>query len=85
MTELPLVTALLIGTSSGIDVTCAGRPAQHGHDPVDAALLSLERREMVRMAAPHDKTQWQRFDTAHRAIAPSLSSQQLAARDATLH
>ncbi|MDY0743942.1 SDR family oxidoreductase [Paucibacter sp. R3-3] len=82
------VQAVLPGATSTDFWGIAGKPVEKlpqqivmsAEDMVDAALVGLDRGELVTIPSLPDAADWDRFDAARKALAPNLSHAQPAKR-----
>jgi hypothetical protein len=82
------VQAVLPGATSTDFWNVAGVPVQHlptqivmrAEDMVDAALVGFDRQELVTIPSLPDAADWERFDSARKAMAPNLSRSSAAQR-----
>jgi hypothetical protein len=47
---------------------------------VDAALVGFDRRELIAVSPLHQADQWEKFDSARRAMLPGYAQQHAAPR-----
>jgi short-subunit dehydrogenase len=82
------VQAVLPGATSTDFWDVAGMPVQHlpeqivmkAQDMVDAALVGFDRQELVTIPSLPDAADWERFDSARKAMGPNLSRSLAAQR-----
>lgn len=87
------VQAVLPGATATDFWARGGLPVEHlpaqivmrAEDLVDAALQGFERGELVTLPALHDGALWDAFEGARKAMAPHLSSNEVASRYQPLH
>jgi short-subunit dehydrogenase len=82
------VQAVLPGATNTDFWNVAGVPVQHlptqivmkAQDMVDAALVGFDRQELVNIPSLPDAADWERFDSARKAMGPNLSRSSSAQR-----
>ena len=82
------VQVVLPGATSTDFWNVAGVPVQHlpvelvmkAEEMVDAALVGFDRRELVTIPSLPDAADWERFDSARKAMGPNLSRSSAAQR-----
>jgi hypothetical protein len=82
------VQAVLPGATSTDFWNVAGVPVQHlpaqivmkAQELVDAALVGFDRQELVTIPSLPDAADWERFDSARKAMGPNLSRSSPAQR-----
>jgi hypothetical protein len=82
------VQAVLPGATSTDFWSVAGVPVQHlpsgivmdAQEMVDAALVGFDRKELVTIPSLPDVADWEKFDTARKAMGPNLSRSSAAPR-----
>lgn len=82
------VQAVLPGATATEFWAKGGLPVEHlpsaivmqASDLVDAALLGLDRHELITMPSLHDVSLWERYEAARQALLPVLSNHKVAQR-----